>query len=182
MKIKVIALATFVSAVFAGSAMAYDGTITFTGKVVAQTCTVNTDDKNLEVTLPTVATSSLKDNGATSGMTPFAIRLTGCATDMAGSQNVKAYFEPSSNIDLTTHNLKNTAVSDKANNVQIQLLNSNGTSTILLGEADNGQDVQSEEIGTDGSATLRYMAQYYATGQSTAGDVKATVYYTIAYE
>ncbi|MDF0764106.1 F17 fimbrial protein, partial [Escherichia coli] len=28
----------------------------------------------------------------------------------------------------------------------------------------------------------RYMAQYYATGQSTAGDVKATVHYTIAYE
>ncbi|MCN3248595.1 F17 fimbrial protein, partial [Escherichia coli] len=36
--------------------------------------------------------------------------------------------------------------------------------------------------GSDGSATLRYMAQYYATGQSTAGDVKATVHYTIAYE
>lgn len=72
MKIKVIALATFVSAVFAGSAMAYDGTITFTGKVVAQTCTVNTSDKDLAVTLPTVATSSLKDNAATSGLTPFA--------------------------------------------------------------------------------------------------------------
>lgn len=42
MKIKVIALATFVSAVFVGSAMAYDGTITFTGKVVAQTCNVTT--------------------------------------------------------------------------------------------------------------------------------------------
>ncbi|MBG3000611.1 F17 fimbrial protein, partial [Proteus mirabilis] len=27
-----------------------------------------------------------------------------------------------------------------------------------------------------------YFAQYYATGQSTAGDVKATVHYTIAYE
>ena len=50
MKIKVIALATFVSAVFAGSTMAYDGTITFTGKVVAQTCTVNTSDKDLAVT------------------------------------------------------------------------------------------------------------------------------------
>lgn len=187
MKIKVIALATFVSAVFAGSAMAYDGTITFTGKVVAQTCTVNTNDINLEVTLPTVATSSLKDNGATSGMTPFAIRLTNCATSMLGSsmlgsENVKAYFEPSTNIDLVTHNLKNTALSNKADNVQIQLLNSNGTSTILLGEADNGQDVQSEAIGSDGSATLRYIAQYYATGKSTAGDVKATVHYTIAYE
>ena len=115
-------------------------------------------------------------------LTPFAIRLTGCATGMNSAQNVKAYFEPSSNIDLATHNLKNTATPTKADNVQIQLLNSNGTSTILLGEADNGQDVQSETIGSDGSATLRYMAQYYATGQSTAGDVKATVHYTIAYE
>lgn len=132
MKIKVIALATFVSAVFAGSAMAYDGTITFTGKVVAQTCTVNTSDKDLAVTLPTVATSSLKDNAATSGLTPFAIRLTGCATGMNSAQNVKAYFEPSSNIDLATHNLKNTATPTKADNVQIQLLNSNGTSTILF--------------------------------------------------
>ncbi|EQV60871.1 major type 1 subunit fimbrin (pilin), partial [Escherichia coli KOEGE 58 (171a)] len=114
MKIKVIALATFVSAVFAGSAMAYDGTITFTGKVVAQTCTVNTSDKDLAVTLPTVATSSLKDNAATSGLTPFAIRLTGCATGMNSAQNVKAYFEPSSNIDLATHNLKNTATPTKA--------------------------------------------------------------------
>ncbi|HEK2118353.1 TPA: F17 fimbrial protein, partial [Proteus mirabilis] len=29
---------------------------------------------------------------------------------------------------------------------------------------------------------LPYFAQYYATGSSTAGDVKATVHYTIAYE
>lgn len=37
MKIKVIALGYICFAVFVGSAMAYDGTITFTGKVVAQT-------------------------------------------------------------------------------------------------------------------------------------------------
>ncbi|MDM3553954.1 F17 fimbrial protein, partial [Proteus mirabilis] len=43
MKRKVIALATILSAAFAGSSMAYDGTITFTGKVVAQTCSVNTN-------------------------------------------------------------------------------------------------------------------------------------------
>ena len=182
MKIKVIALATFVSAVFAGSTMAYDGTITFTGKVVAQTCTVNTSDKDLAVTLPTVATSSLKDNAATSGLTPFAIRLTGCATGMNSAQNVKAYFEPSSNIDLATHNLKNIASDNAAGDVQIQLLNSDGTSTIFLGKDFAGQDVHSETIGGDGNATLRYMAQYYATGTSTPGNVKTTVNYTIAYE
>lgn len=65
MKRKVIALATILSAAFAGSSMAYDGTITFTGKVVAQTCSVNTNDKNLAVTLPTVSTTTLNENAAT---------------------------------------------------------------------------------------------------------------------
>lgn len=182
MKRKIIACAAILSATFAGAAMAYDGTITFSGKIVTQTCTVNTNDKNLTVILPTVSTTTLKDQSATAGLTPFSIHLTGCTASQNGAQNVKAYFEPSSNIDVNTHNLINTAVQSKADNVQIQLLNSNGTSTILLGEGEGGQDVQTETIGSDGSATLRYMAQYYATGKSTAGDVKATVNYTIAYE
>ncbi|HGN0346775.1 TPA: uroepithelial cell adherence major pilin UcaA, partial [Proteus mirabilis] len=133
MKRKVIALATILSAAFAGSSMAYDGTITFTGKVVAQTCSVNTNDKNLAVTLPTVSTTTLNENAATAGLTPFTIHLTGCAIGMDGAQSVKTYFEPSSDIDVTTHNLKNTATGTKANNVQVQLLNSDAATTIQLG-------------------------------------------------
>ncbi|EBC1676158.1 F17 fimbrial protein, partial [Salmonella enterica subsp. enterica] len=41
----------------------------------------------------------------------------------------------------------------------------------VSGEAINGGDV-----------TLRYNAQYYATGAADAGDVAATVNYTVAYE
>ncbi|MGL1881452.1 uroepithelial cell adherence major pilin UcaA, partial [Proteus mirabilis] len=105
MKRKVIALATILSAAFAGSSMAYDGTVTFTGKVVAQTCSVDTNDQNLTVTLPTVSTTTLNTNAATAGLTPFTIHLTGCAVGMDGAQSVKTYFEPSSDIDVTTHNL-----------------------------------------------------------------------------
>ncbi|HBA3101748.1 TPA: F17A fimbrial adhesin, partial [Escherichia coli] len=32
------------------------------------------------------------------------------------------------------------------------------------------------------NVTLRYNARYYATGQATAGNVSATVNYTIAYQ
>ncbi|AUU39854.1 TPA: uroepithelial cell adherence major pilin UcaA [Proteus mirabilis] len=180
MKRKVIALATILSAAFASSSMAYDGTITFTGKVVAQTCSVNTNDKNLAVTLPTVSTTTLNENAATAGLTPFTIHLTGCAIGMDGAQSVKTYFEPSSDIDVTTHNLKNTAQT-KADNVQVQLLNSDAATTIQLGTDSATQDVHPVQID-NANVNLPYFAQYYATGQSTAGDVKATVHYTIAYE
>ncbi|UKJ17674.1 fimbrial protein [Escherichia coli] len=183
MKIKVIALATFVSAVFVGSAMAYDGTITFTGKVVAQTCNVTTgNDGNFTVTLPTVSNKALASLGETTGLTPFSINLTGCTSTVDGAGHVKAFFEPGSSTDFVTNNLKNIASDNAAGDVQIQLLNSDGTSTIFLGKDFAGQDVHSETIGGDGNATLRYMAQYYATGTSTPGNVKTTVNYTIAYE
>ncbi|HHJ1207710.1 TPA: uroepithelial cell adherence major pilin UcaA, partial [Proteus mirabilis] len=97
-----------------------------------------------------------------------------------GAQSVKTYFEPSSDIDVTTHNLKNTAQT-KADNVQVQLLNSDAATTIQLGTDSATQDVHPVQID-NANVNLPYFAQYYATGQSTAGDVKATVHYTIAYE
>ncbi|HFZ1663413.1 TPA: fimbrial protein, partial [Klebsiella aerogenes] len=39
-----------------------------------------------------------------------------------------------------------------------------------------------EAINSDDEATLRYMAQYYATGKAIVGDVTSSVNYTIAYE
>ncbi len=181
MKRKVIALATILSAAFAGSSMAYDGRITFTGKVVDQTCSVDTQSKNLAVILPTVSVATLNNVATTAGLTPFTIKLTGCSTDKDGAKNVKVYFEPSANTDLTTHNLKNIATGTKANNVQVQLLNSDAATTIQLGTDVNSQNVQEVQID-NADVNLPYFAQYYATGSSTAGDVKATVHYTIAYE
>lgn len=179
---KITALAALLSAAFVSSAMAHDGTITFMGKVVAQTCSVTTGTNgNLTVTLPTVPAQSLANAAATTGLTPFSINLTGCATGVNGATQVKAFFEPGADTDFDTNNLKNNQVGG-ASNVQIQLLNSDGASTILLGKDAAGQDVQAETIGAGGDATLRYMAQYYATGAATAGDVRATVNYTIAYE
>ncbi|TFT84984.1 hypothetical protein E4V16_13690, partial [Proteus mirabilis] len=53
---------------------------------------------------------------------------------------------------------------------------------IQLGKDFVGQDVHSEAINSDDEATLRYMAQYYATGKAIVGDVISSVHYTIAYE
>ena len=160
---------------------AYDGTITFNGKVVAQTCSVTTGSKNLTVTLPTVSANSLNSSGEVVGLTPFTISLEGCNTAAAtGVQSVKAYFEPNASTDYTTGNLTNTNTSG-ASNVQIQLLNADGVKAIKLGQAAAAQDVDAVTIN-DAIVTLRYNARYYATGAATAGDVASTVNYTIAYQ
>ncbi|HBE6720522.1 TPA: fimbrial protein, partial [Escherichia coli] len=158
--------------------LAYDGTINFTGKVVAQTCSVATGSGSLSVVLPAVSTTTLSADTKTAGLTPFTIQLTGCAVPAtSGADKVNAYFEPNANTDYTTGNLTNTA-SSGASNVQIQLLNADGVKVIKLGQAAAAQNVDTVAIN-DANVTLRYNARYYATGQATAGNVSATVNYTI---
>lgn len=170
------------AAASSSATLAYDGTINFTGKVVDQTCSVTTGTAPLAVTLPTVSTKSLDSTGKVAGLTPFTISLSGCNTAAAtGAQSVKAYFEPNATTDYDSHNLNIASGSGNATNVQIQLLNADGTTPILLGTDSAGQAVTPVAInGTN--VTLRYNAQYYATGQATAGNVSATVNYTIAYQ
>lgn len=168
------------AAASSSATLAYDGTINFTGKVVAQTCSVSSGSKNLTVTLPTVSEASLAAATNTAGLTPFTIELTGCnASAASGAQNVKAYFEPNATTDYDTGNLNIAAGS--ANNVQIQLLNADGVTPIKLGQDATGQSVTAVQID-NAAMKLRYNAQYYATAQATAGDVSATVNYTIVYQ
>ncbi|HHF1771284.1 TPA: fimbrial protein [Haemophilus influenzae] len=121
---------------------AADGTITFNGRVVDQTCTVsnNTSGNNIDVKLPTVNKTQLAADGAVAGLTRFNIELTGCkpaATE--GTNGVRAYFLPNSQyVDPTTHNLINVAQvtggDTKADNVQIQLTHADTSKVIAVGE------------------------------------------------
>jgi major type 1 subunit fimbrin (pilin) len=171
------------AAVFAGVAAvsqlasAADGTITFTGQITAQTCTINGGGaaSNFSVTLPTVSSSSLAAAGQTAGRTPFTIALTNC-TPATG--NVHTFFEAGPTTDATTGHLIVTA--GGATNVQIDLLNSDATD-IKAGFADTAQNSKPVAI-TTGAATLNYFAQYIATGAATAGAANSSVMYTMAYQ
>ncbi|MBV8272441.1 MAG: type 1 fimbrial protein [Cupriavidus sp.] len=171
------------------AAFAADGTITFTGRVTAQTCTIagNGGNNNFTVALPTVSASTLATAGNFAGRTPFSIQLTGCNPN---SGNVATYFEPGATIDATTGRLINTATTaaatettaatTAATNVQVGLLNADLTN-IALGSAFASQNSQQVAI-TGGTATLQYYAQYVATGgATTAGDVTTTATYSIVY-
>lgn len=161
-------------------AFAADGTITFTGQIYANTCTINGNGSgsgNFSVTLPSAVSSTQLDvAGKTAGRTAFQIALTNCPA----AANVHTFYEPGPTTDAASGRLKNTAVAGAATNVQIQLLNADGVTPIKAGFADSQQD--SHSVGLVGNAaTLSYFAEYYATGAATAGAVTSSVAYTIVY-
>jgi major type 1 subunit fimbrin (pilin) len=174
------ALATLIAAAFAVPALAHaaDGTITFTGEVTAQTCTVTGGAcKDFTVALPPVSASSLSVDSATAGRTPFQIVLTVCTS---ATGNVSTYFEAGTTIDTATGRLKNAA--GTATKVQIGLLNSDATTAITLGAAQASQNSQSVAIASS-TATLKYFAQYVATGGAAGiGTVNTSVMYTMSYQ
>ncbi|CAG9210157.1 Major fimbrial subunit SMF-1 [Burkholderia gladioli] len=159
-------------------AFAADGTITFTGKVSAQTCTINkTSAANFTVTLPPVSANALASAGQTAGRAPFKIALTGCSVK---SGTVRAYFEPGSTVNTSTGQLVLNSGADAATNVEIGLLNSD-LSVIDIGAADGSQNSQAATISAAGDATLNFYAQYVATGAATAGTAQSSVMYTLVY-
>lgn len=168
---------TLAAAIVAGMALtpaafAVDGTITFNGNVLATTCTINSGTPNFTVTLPDVSTNVLAVSGDVAGQTAFNIALSSCSANATAS----AYFEQGPNIDATTGNITN---SGTATNVQIQLVNSDGTSAInLLTPTSN---TTTAAVTSTSGGTLTYYARYFATGVSTAGTVTATEQYTINY-
>ncbi|MGO4278151.1 major type 1 subunit fimbrin (pilin) [Cupriavidus sp. OV038] len=157
-------------------AAAADGTITFTGNVTAQTCAINGGATNFVVALPTVSASSLSAAGKTAGRTPFSIALSGC-TPTAG--NVRTFFEAGPNTDASTGRLNLTA--GGAQRVQIGLQNASDETNINVGFANALQNSKSVPLAS-GAATLRYYAQYVATGAATAGAANTSVMYSIAYQ
>ncbi|MCK9060528.1 type 1 fimbrial protein [Haemophilus influenzae] len=173
-----------------------DGTITFNGRVVDQTCTVSTGTNgNFDVTLPTV-NKTLLTNGAIAGRTKFDIQLKGCKqATTQGTSNVRAYFLPNTEyVDPNTHNLKNIASgSAPAEHVQIQLTHADTSKVIAVGENVDTQEnkpynswfnFENDTAATGtAKATLTYYAQYVAVGGDAGeGVVQSKVEYNIIYK
>jgi len=175
--IAILGLCTSSSIVFAA-----DGTINFEGKLVKSTCVpVVTDPNNPipTVSLPILSIGELNAPAKTAGAERFTIQLQDadggtCTATEAGGLSGQPYFEPESEKVNENGRLINTG--DAATNVDIQLLNNN-KEPINLSTTSNEQ-IASENVGN----TFTYYAQYYATAAADAGDVKASVSYTIVYK
>ncbi|MRS88789.1 fimbrial protein [Enterobacteriaceae bacterium RIT714] len=155
------------------------GTVTFTGKLIADTCSIVAGDEDLQVILPTLSIQSLAKSGATAGTTTFNIHVESCPSTLT---DVAAHFEAinSDGFNATTQNLTNsTLVADGgAANVEVRLFDKDGSSQLPVGGTGSFFPVDA----TSHKATMTYIGGYYATGVTTAGDVTAKVQYTLAYK
>lgn len=149
------------------------GTISFTGRVLADTCTINVNGSgNNTVALPSVMTTAFGSTvGSVAGATPFTIGLTGCDTN---TTSAKMAFN-GTQIDATTGNLKN--ATSGGSNVQIQLLS--GAAVINTSTSTNAPTI----AVTNGVGSTTLTAQYISTATATtAGLVTSSVGFTLTYQ
>ncbi len=164
------------------------GTINFTGTLVDGTCeaTVNGGAADGSLTLPTMNIASLANADEVAGDTPFTIRLTGagCTAMLGGVSKIATpYFEAESTKVNTEGRLINKASTDKADKVDIQLVNSNKT-VIDLNEPANTQITTTGVVDPKDTniADYKYFARYYATDTAVKGNIEASVRYSIFYK
>jgi type 1 fimbria pilin len=137
------------------------------------TCSVTAGSANLSVTLPTIVTSALATTNSVAGQTAFQIQYTcpsGWALYMtmstANPGSVNGVIMPSTSCSAGT----------PATNVGIQLLQSTQ-------QAVQFNTAQSVGNSPNGTLSLNYYAQYYATGSPiSSGAVCGTATFTMSYQ
>ena len=178
------------------SSQASDGTITFTGAVTANTCTVsvNASGADATVALPTVSTAALNNTTAktTAAGTFFSMAVSSCTAspvaDIGGTAptTVAIYFEAGPNVDEVTGGLINTVA---GSNVEVNLYNASAASIVGTQIKPGTQTNQplAQAIGTGG--TQWFYAGYSTAGTNglagaaaTAGAVSTSVTYSLIYQ
>lgn len=171
------ALVIFTPVVFAAST----GTITFNGELTATTCKVSIDGQGADalVKLPTIGTNQLGTPGAVAGSTAFSMALSDCAGTL---KSASAYFEANgSDIDLTNGRLNNNGGTAKL--VQLQLRDGSSAAQAVINAGSPEQISAMTYVDTStGTATLPYLVEYYAQGQTEPGTVVSKVVYSIQYK
>ena len=177
-KMTLCAIALAATSTSALAANETQGTVTFNGELIAETCTIASDSVDRQVQLPTVAIQTLNAAGTTAGSKGFDLNVENCPS---GITQVAAHFEAigSTGVDTATGNLTNQFTTNStdtaATNVEVRLYNSNEQQLKL------GETGEAAAVAADGTATMRYYGGYYATAATTAGKVYAQARYTLAY-
>jgi major type 1 subunit fimbrin (pilin) len=188
------------------SSQASDGTITFTGAVTANTCTVSVNSgisgatggaADATVVLPIVSTAALTNAAAapptaaktTAAGTFFSMTLSACVAshaDIGGvvPTYVNIYFEAGPNVDVLTGGLINTG----ASNVEVNLYNASSAAVVttqIMPGTNTGQNPTGSGMAAATGGTQYYYAGYSTAGHNlaaTPGTVNTSVTYSLVYQ
>ncbi|WP_175022751.1 MULTISPECIES: fimbrial protein [Burkholderia] len=193
---KILALAAVAGMFAAGSAMAADGTINFTGNITAASCSITggagtnvTGEKgkqDIAVNLGTVSSDSIGGTAGhgIAGGTSISLNLD-CGNTATDLTLVKMKFDPRSGSGVDGKNNKLLQVSGTAKGVGIGIYDSSNT---LLNLAAN-ETISAPLVkgGTDEApvytAALDMRAGYVANGDKVeAGTADGTLPFTLSYE
>lgn len=137
-------------------------------------------------TLPPQGVNSLVGVGRTAARTMIPLKFSSCSNTIAGSNtsyNVSATwsFTPASNVGGNTTVLSNSAGSDPATDVYIQLLDSN-QNPIDSNPMGNNTTTVGTVSASGGSITANYYAQYYSYSNTPGGgNVAGTATFILNY-
>jgi major type 1 subunit fimbrin (pilin) len=150
---------------------AADGTISFTGNIVSDACTVTVADADQTVILGDVASTAFSAAGDKASPTTFKIGLSDCADTI---DHVSVKFDGVS--DGTNANLLALDADQLATGVGIEIDDAQGNPIPLhTSSADYAVD--------SGAATLDFISRYVATAAKVgAGSASGTSQFTINYQ
>ncbi|EMY9885817.1 fimbrial protein [Salmonella enterica] len=166
------------------------GVMEFTGSVIDAPCSIKPESQNIQVKLSDWTTKKLNEADAHSDPVPVTIDLSGCTFDPPVQEKVKYSKVAVTFPDATSPTggaikgeIINSAPINPAKNVVIQLLKADGITPVnLLKTNPNDEDPDNIQLNTNSPInTLQFFAQILATGQSTVGNVGATVTYKLHY-
>ncbi|HFW0075371.1 TPA: fimbrial protein [Salmonella enterica subsp. enterica serovar Saintpaul] len=173
------------------------GKITFRGSVTNAPCSIDPNDENLTVNLGQVSMKQLTANGNTANPVDIKIHLNSCQFDATVVGEGKVAPNPDygqlSKVAVVFDNppsttpakgiLKNTAVSDAATNVGIQILDANGKPLDFT--ATPTKETAQQLTGAKGEIDLKAQmindSGESSSAAATTGAVAATVNYKLKY-
>lgn len=150
------------------------GLMRFQGEVIAETCSVETQDRNLMVSMGHITTERFQLAGDESGAVPFDLHLQNCNTTV--SRNVSVMFHGMAD----SNNPEMLSVGDGpgvATGVAVALFDDRGRFIPLNTAPQYWVPLQ------DGPLTLHFVAKYRATGLSVSdGLANAQAWFALTYQ
>lgn len=173
---QVTTLMTFMAA-GAAHAASDTATITITGRVLANTCTIDSGSATQTIQLDDISDRDIRGKGTTGGKKDVVIKLTNCG---AGASGVVVSASGSEDTDDASAFANVKAQADGgATGVGVYFFQTDGTTKFVPA----GTAKQTSELTPSVDNTLTYKASYVGTKDAvTAGDFSTVVNMTFEYQ